>query len=301
LKTKDRKVKKYIHHDRSETAIKNVSGCGDNSKDKYSIFLSCSYGCRANCKFCMLNTKGIGYKRLNTIDVINNAIDALTDYSLVSDIDEKALKISWMGMGEPSLHLNLIYHASNVIAEWALRGQCPVASSLDRIDISTSLPLGFLDPRIIKLVETLAGDCESFLLRDPDVPSVKLFLSILSVIPDTRAFLFGNNGKFVNNSTFENKNINQDATIIHHLLLDEINDTDKEVDFFLKFLNKYFPAVELRLLRYNQCPGSGFTESKRFNEIAARFKQELPRVKIQESPGSEIMAACGQFLLGDFK
>jgi len=301
LKTQDEKVIKYIHDDNSETAIKSVVGCGNNSRDKYSIFLSCSYGCQARCKFCMLSTKGIQYNKLNYLDVLCNAKESLEDFvSRDPKIKEKALKLSWMGMGEPLYHMDLINNCSPILIEWIINKS--IATSIDRIDLSTTLP-GKVDVlKIIELVsnlnKSLQGKIASY---NSSQPAVKIFLSIISAVPETRIFLIGKSKNLPARCKILRNYLHPNNLAVHHLLLKDINDSDEEVSTMISFMKERLPNVELRLLRYNQCSGSPFLESPKFDEVADVFKQELPVVKIQESPGSEIMAACGQFLLTSWK
>jgi len=108
--TKDYSVLKCIHDDGSETAVKYSygEGMGEGARDKYTVFLSCSVGCQQKCRFCMLTSKGVKYKELYPVTILKNAMDAIECFtSKKSEVREKAIKISWMGMGEPLLPNNI--------------------------------------------------------------------------------------------------------------------------------------------------------------------------------------------------
>jgi len=57
---------------------------------------------------------------------------------------------------------------------------------------------------------------------------------------------------------------------------------------------------ELRVLRYNTCEVSTYIhESDNFKNIIKRLMEVHPHIKVQVSAGSEVKAACGQFLVTD--
>ncbi len=308
-RSKNHQVVKYVHDDGSETVIKNTGGCDGTFKDKYTIFLSCSYGCQIKCKHCMLTTKDIKYKSLTSADIIDNAIAALQDFAWLYNpkVIEKSLKISWMGMGDATLSANQIIQATPVIADWAINNDHPVATGLDRVDIASSLP-GTRYIRFFNGVQRVHDELRPFA---PNMRSrysrVKAFISILSAVPETRNFLIPNGWTFIQDLEqfqylkYVTGGWPKENLVVHHLLLNDVNDSDIEVDAMVNLMTRYLPRTQLRLLRYNQCPGSGFEESPRFDEIAKRFQEELFDVKIQDSPGEEVMAACGQFMLGETK
>lgn len=93
--------------------------------------------------------------------------------------------------------------------------------------------------------------------------------------------------------------------IYHYLFLDGINDSHDEVGDLINFFLSVSPdynvirdSKQLRILRYNKCDKSRYTESKSFSQIIERLNIQIPeKLKVQVSPGSEISAACGQFLM----
>lgn len=299
--TKDGSVYKFIHDDLSETAIKDVPTCvGDQKEqgiDKYTIFSSCSYGCKRACKFCMLHTKGVSYKDLPSETVLSNLQESLSHViNERPDFRRKSLKLSWMGMGEAACDYAPILESREFV-EWALsRGY---AETFDRIDIGSSLPNNS-GSTLYALWSFLTREIEeSSILKSRLVstPSVRLFLSIGSLISDTRAFLMGSGdfAKAVDELRLKWK-MPDESLICHLVLLDGVNDSLRDIEFLWQFFSKR-PDLELRFLRYNQCEGSPYAESPLFDMVTQRALRDLPRVKVQISPGSEVMAACGQFLV----
>jgi adenine C2-methylase RlmN of 23S rRNA A2503 and tRNA A37 len=84
--------------------------------------------------------------------------------------------------------------------------------------------------------------------------------------------------------------------ILHHMFIEGINDDESELEQIKLLLTNVIPGAELRILRFNECKGSSYKESSRFDELVKLCAKNLPKVKYQISAGSEIKAACGQFL-----
>jgi len=58
---------------------------------------------------------------------------------------------------------------------------------------------------------------------------------------------------------------------------------------------------EVRILRYNSCSESEIVEEYFFESIIKKILPLIPNLKVQISAGSEVKAACGQFLVSRFK
>ena len=76
-----------------------------------------------------------------------------------------------------------------------------------------------------------------------------------------------------------------------------MNDSDIEVEMLADYFSN--TNSQLRILRFNKCKGSKFNESSKFDSIIERLYSRLgdDKLKIQASPGSEVSAACGMFLM----
>ena len=87
------------------------------------------------------------------------------------------------------------------------------------------------------------------------------------------------------------------SVLIHQIFVEGLNDSDTEVEAVIAFMNNHFSDSELRVLRYNHCDRSPYHEWTRIDEALKRLAQGVPCLKVQESAGSEVQAACGQFLV----
>jgi adenine C2-methylase RlmN of 23S rRNA A2503 and tRNA A37 len=82
--------------------------------------------------------------------------------------------------------------------------------------------------------------------------------------------------------------------IFHYIMFDRINDSAEDVNKLLSFFDGY--DHELRLLRFNACPNIDLKESMLVNDSIDILKKSDLKFKYQISAGSEIAAACGQFI-----
>lgn len=312
-RTQDGQVSKYIHDDGSETAIKTVSSCGNEvnkitgniipvevERNKFSVFVSSSVGCPVGCKFCYLTVKKCPYHKLSPSQIFNNVAEALSEEIKVKpELRKKYLKLSWMGMGDAFLldPKDLVAVTSDMV-QWII-GDKNFAHGLDGVDISTTVPkenTGW--PHLMaKLNDGLYGRFK----QNPDNrgrSTVRLFYSLHKVndrfelIPISR----------FNSPVCDLQLLSRLRewcgidVIIHHMFLEGINDDDRTLRQIEVLLGNIIKGAEFRILRYNECESSPYKEAKNFDELVRKYAEVLPRVKYQISAGSEIKAACGQFL-----
>jgi adenine C2-methylase RlmN of 23S rRNA A2503 and tRNA A37 len=296
---------KYIHLDGSENTLKIGLSCsGDQTIDrrKAVIFLSSSVGCSQGCKFCFLTEKGYTYKAIPTQDVINNCIDVISDAKEM--IKDRYLKISFMGMGDVFASGIDMYNVVMSVFDYATKnGYC---LGIDGVDIGTSYPYTRNRQRTYHQIERMNDVLfkERYILNphnkyayktphDNDHRTVvRLFVSMPSVDAKTKRLLMP---KAENpNDIYSEVGMLSIDIIFHCIFIDGVNDSPKDIhNMIFYFVESQY---EVRLLRYNRCPGSMFEESWSIDKIINTFKESPLKFKYQVSPGSEIQAACGQFL-----
>lgn len=312
-RTKDGQVSKYIHDDGSETAIKTVSSCGNVvnkitgdiqpvnvERNKFSVFVSPSVGCPIGCKFCYLTVKKCPYHKLSPREIFNNVAEALSEEIKVKpELRGKYMKLGWMGMGDAFL-LNpkdLVGLTFDIVS-WII-GDKGFAHGLDGVDISTVIPIENTGwpRRIAQLDDNLSGRFK----HNPDNgnrSTVRLFYSLHKV---TNRFELIPISRF-NSPVCDLQLLSRLRewsgidVILHHMFLEGINDDDKSLRQIQLLIANTIPGAELRILRYNECEKSPFKESKKFDALLKKYAEVLPKLKYQVSAGSEIKAACGQFL-----
>ena len=130
----------------------------------------------------------------------------------------------------------------------------------------------------------------------------RLFYSLHSAVQETRDILIPRATvlKAALPVLLEWSNGNRQNLIFHHLLVSSVNDTPAEIAALENLISIYtLEPYELRLLRYNGCGLSPYEESPDFENLANRLNSKM-HVKVQTSLGSEVRAACGQFIVRDY-
>ena len=297
----------------------------ESERNKYSIFVSDSAGCYMNCNFCYLTLKNMKYKKLSTEEIVANVKEAVherykaAEYGTVPKVCEKFVKLCWMGMGDAFINSKRVSDATYEILSYITNGIMPLAKGLDGVDLSTVMP------KVKNLDETFGNFLlleellKSFPLNPhndvvvhrnaefsntdmvyPDRSRFRLFYSLHSAIQETRDQLIPNAMPIDQAipALLKYSENNKHNVIFHHMFIDGFNDTPKELDALIKLIDTYkLQEYELRILRYNTCEVSTFIhESDNFNSIIKQLVAVHPHIKVQISAGSEVKAACGQFL-----
>jgi len=292
--SKDKTVAKYIHDDGSETAIKTpppgIDSCSGANRNKFNVFISCSRGCAVGCKFCYLQVKKFGFTHLtynNTSYNVFNAIDA--EVLRRPELLKVPMNISWMGMGEPWFELRNIELSTR-----RLLNRYADIFDIEGIDIATTMPcISYNDIGSLHRLDKQLHNTEIRLTSKPtNRTNIRIFYSLHSLDPYVRNKLIPKT-VYLHASLSYLEELNKEFNVIYHyMFLDGINDTDKDVEALCKFGESH----NVRILRYNKCHGSTFNESPRFMEIIEKLNKKI-QIKVQVSPGSEISAACGMFLM----
>ena len=297
----------------------------ETDRNKYSIFVSNSAGCYMNCNFCYLTLKNMKYKKLSYNDIVANIKEALlerskaAEYGTVEKVTDKYVKLCWMGMGDAFINSEKVTDATFDILCYTLIGMVPFAKGLDGVDLSTVMPnVKDLDETFdnFLLLEELLKTFQlnphndvivhrnaEFSNTDttyPDRSRFRLFYSLHSAIQETRDELIPNAMPIHKAipALLEYSENNKHNVIFHHMFIDGFNDSQKEVDALISLIRIYsLQEYEIRILRYNTCEVSTFMyESDNFTNIIKQLVAVHPHIKVQISAGSEVKAACGQFL-----
>ena len=301
-RTKDGTVAKYIHDDGSETAIKTTpsikfGGTYGKVVNKFNVFISYSVGCRVGCKFCYLTVKKCPYYKLSSKQIVDNVLKAIRAEILSRpDLQNMYCKLSWMGMGDACFDAKLTFEATCDIINNIFKYN--LCKGIDGVDVASTLPRKLKHIGYINDLHTLIGQQDLNPKRKYQSPweCVRFFYSLHSAVNTTRERLIPNSL-----SLEKAKEIISEIKVrlfVHHILFEGINDSTKELEKLISFMQStIISGAELRLLRFNTCDGTDFVESKKFNAIVKWLYSKYDNIKVQSSPGSEVKAACGQFLL----
>lgn len=327
FRTEDSTVSKYIHEDGSETAIKLVKSLQNilnpitnkietrsSERNKYSLFISSSVGCYMKCRFCHLTLKDAEYIKISSEQVLNNLKEAMEDIVLFNpDIKKRYIKLSWMGMGDAINKPEMVHDVTLKFLDWIF--EKGYAVGLDGVDLSTVMP-----PIKGKKWISIFHNLEDSLQKYPKNPIYhmdnveysngyyshknifRLFYSVESTIQEKREYVVPKAMPLVE-AVEHFKEYEQGGkypVILHHLLVDGLNDTEEELDSLIDFVNNNFKNNELRILRYNFCAKSSYKESEKVIAQVKKLSNSINFLKVQISPGTEVSAACGQFIVKDF-
>jgi adenine C2-methylase RlmN of 23S rRNA A2503 and tRNA A37 len=336
LVSDDKTVVKIVHDDASETAIKTVSSCdtcmtedgefelNETDRNKYSIFISDSAGCYMKCQFCYLTLKEMKYAKIGGLELFNNLIEALEeriyaqiDHSLPK-IQPKYVKLCWMGMGDAFIKTDKVAAVTRSSMDYIM--QRKLALGLDGVDLSTVMPKVKDVDTTLENLQHLEHVLEDYPLNPhndilvhrnkefsntettyPARSRFRLFYSLHSAIQESRDKLIPNAMPLDEAipALLRYSENNKHNVIFHHMFMDGFNDTEEEIDALIELIELYdLQNYELRILRYNTCEVSTYIhESDNFKNIIRRLMDVHPHIKVQISAGSEVKAACGQFLV----
>jgi hypothetical protein len=332
-RTADNLVGKYVHDDGSETAIKSVNSCSHVlnkmtgkieevyvDRRKYTVFASISVGCGVGCKFCYLTVKKCPYLTLTTEGIVVNLQEALkAEIKANPHLKDRYIKLSWMGMGDAFGHSRTVTEATIIFLEWVLKKK--YAKGVDGVDLGTVIPQWINNYRSIsfdfrKDFINLNEALDKYPKNDYNTERsrLRIFYSLHSVsdtqvtpehwiaqnIWDNRTFIIPRALK-LDYAVRILKHLRDNGidVIFHQMFLDGVNDEEKEVQDLIEFVRNF--GAELRVLRFNKCPNTHYRESRHFDKIVKQLSDGLNKVKYQISPGSEVQAACGQFIIKDYR
>lgn len=292
----DKCVAKYVHDDGSETSIKTWPdgiSCGGSGRKKFNVFISSSVGCRVTCRFCYLTSKHFGWHPLSPSAVADNVIEAIeAEFIRRPELKDIPMNLSFMGMGDAWYNLCHTYNVVSYVIEHFGN------QLIEGVDIGTTLPqIKPSDTHYLEQIDQILKATGRLVERPIERSAIRIFYSLHCADGAIRQTLIPNTFKpIVALPYFIGINKEYKFNIIFHvILLDGINDSDYNIKLIIDMVNTC--NAQLRLLRFNQCPDSVFAESKRFDEVVNIFKVSVNDFKYQLSPGSEVAAACGMFLM----
>ncbi|MGM0419398.1 MAG: 23S rRNA (adenine(2503)-C(2))-methyltransferase RlmN [Bacillota bacterium] len=242
---------------------------------RFTVCLSTQVGCDLGCSFCATGISGC--KRNLTTSEIVDQLWQLNKYVQDNSLGE-IRNVVYMGMGEPFLNYAAVQKSLKMInSEWSFN----IGSR--RITVSTS---GIV-PGIKKFAR--------------DFPQAGLAVSLHAARDSLRNKLMPINKKYplseLKQVLIDYQSRTNRRITIEYMLIDEINDSLKEAKELVSWLGDL--NVFINLLPANPVKGLQHEASSQ-NKITA-FKKYLEKsnypVKLRESRGQEVEAACGQLRL----
>lgn len=263
---------------KDKDCIKNIAELDDGYLIEYCfkypfwICITTQVGCPVGCKFCYSGKAGL--KRNLTYEEMLFQIESAVAIS-TKEKKYPFLTISFTGMGEPLLNVNNVLKMANYASD---NYKC-------KILLTTT--------GAIKELQKM------FFLKN----KLYLDLSVHSLNPQIREQLipFERKNPILETLKFVGKYRKYfKKVVLDYLLLDGINDFDKDIDLIVENIKGKDICVELK--RYNKhIEEDVFNQSNesRFVAFYNKLREEGLQVTIEKNVGLNIKAGCGQ-LVWDF-
>ncbi len=260
-------------------------------KNKNGIAVFClptHHYCNLGCKFCHLTEQGDRKKAMIPIsakDMVNTLNSVLK-----SHINANKLLLSFMGVGEPFLNLNLIFDTldyfrknTNKTVGLALASMMltpePFKHIIEKIK-KDNLPL--------KIHFSLHSPKEK--TRKDIIPSASTtIIECLEALINYQSIVSSNPDVIKNLSQFHKQ---PNPIEIHYTVINKVNDSDQDLAKVIEWGNKY--RIPFKILKFN--PTESLKRSPKtefwFNELSKNYGAP---VYFYAPPGPNIGSSCGQF------
>ena len=263
-----------------------------NRMDTDVICVPTHYYCNLGCKMCHLTNES-GNKKMIPIS-FDNFIIALIRSLSVNDkkrTNKKKLLISFMGVGEPLMNLDLIkdVYLNEILIKEKL-GYESVGYALSTMMPNDEL-MNFkwwvnMNNMPIKVHFSLHSPIDE--KRKELIPGTKVgvreALDILKYYDS-----LNKNRKLVD----RNNEYHSSLTEIHYTLIKGINDSDEELELLTDLLNEY--KINIKFIDFN--PKENMEVSTKAEKFISTIKANIPDIKVKKysPPGKNIGASCGEF------
>ncbi len=267
-----------------------------NKDDMDVVCVPTHHFCNMGCKMCHLTNNKLNKKMIpiNINDFLNGLVKSVSDIRGFRRTKKKKLLISFMGVGEPLLNLELI--------ENVYKSEYYIKERLGYDDVSYALASMMPNDNILKLIELVNSINMPlkihFSLHNPiDSKRKGLIPNTKVSVEDALGYLVNYRNIIQSNKIIMNKYIKfhrtNDPVEIHYTLIDDINDSNEELNVMINLLKKY--EIPIKFLKFN--PTNKMLISKNEDIWLKRIKKEIPnlRVKTYSPPGKEVGSSCGEF------
>ena len=262
-----------------------------NKLDKDVICVPTHYYCNLGCKMCHLTNSKIvkPMLRIKINEFMNCILDILSKYKT----SKRKLLISFMGVGEPLLNLELIEDVYNYENDIKKIGYDNVSYAL-----STMMPNDNI-LKLSKMVNELNMPLKvHFSLHSPiDEIRKKIIPSSKIKVEDALNLLLLYSYNVRNNKIIMNNyrmfHVDNIPIEIHYTLINNINDSNKELNKLIRLLKEY--NIPIKFISFN--PVSELAKSGKEDEWIKSISDNIPNLKVKKysPPGREVGSSCGEF------
>ncbi len=236
-----------------------------------SLCISSQVGCACSCSFCA--TGKMGFMRNLTADEI---LDQVTQASRIVKPEGRSIRnVVFMGMGEPLLNLNPLFHS---------------------LEFLCAVPFfNYAGSRLMVSTVGIPHAMERFSEKYPDV---QLALSLHSARQEVREKLMPQARKYTLDMLRESllETSRNGKVMIEYLMLAGVNDGDDDFQALVNYLCD-IPA-HINIIPFNEYAGCNLrgTPQVERKAFADRLKAAGFDTTLRYSLGADIAAACGQLV-----
>lgn len=289
--------------DNTDGTIKTVNIINNNviemsllmNKDNMDVVcVPTHYFCNLGCKMCHLTNDKLSKPMIpiKSKEFIYSLVKSLTNNLGFRRTKKENLLISFMGVGEPLLNLELI--------EEVIKSEYYIKERLGYKNIGYAISTMMPNNNIEKLIE---------IVNKYNV-CLKLHFSMHNPIDDKRKKLIPNTKvsvidalnyldkyrNIINDNKIIIDNYNKyhrtkDLVEIHYTLIDNVNDGDEELNEIIKLLKEY--KITIKFIKFNE--KENLNISKKENIWINELKNNNIKIKTYSPPGKEVGASCGEF------
>jgi 23S rRNA (adenine2503-C2)-methyltransferase len=232
-----------------------------------TVCVSSQIGCRMACQFC--RTGKMGFSRNLTVEEIVSQVITPSHF-----LNIRPTNIVFMGAGEPGENLETVLRAISILSD-----DNGMAIGQRHITISTS-----------------GNVCAIHTLAHTPIAS-RLAISLHSATPSLRKSLVPGRHESLDElheamrtyCTKKNKKI-----LISHVLVDGINDSEKEALCLAKFLQGIDATVNVIPYNAHDCSSLRPSSLETIHQFVQTLREQGVFVSLRGERGTEISAACGQ-------
>jgi len=298
-----------IFKDKEDNTIKSVFVTEENNIIEISLLFNkenmdvicvpTHHFCNLGCRMCHLTNNSLN-KKMKKIEV-NNLLEAITktlitlkDNHLVKRTNKKQLLISFMGVGEPLLNLELL--------KGVYQNEQLIKDNLNYLDINYAISTMMPNDNVLKLIE-IENELNislklHFSLHTPiDKERKKLIPSTNVTIEEALTYLSKYREVITKNDIIMNSYINfhrtDDPIEIHYTLIDNINDLKEEIETLCNLLKIY--QIPIKFIKFNPINELKISENEKYWIDTITKNINNLRIKTYSPPGRQIGSSCGEF------
>lgn len=270
-----------------------------NKKDIDVICVPTHHFCNLGCKMCHLTNNNLN-KKMKKIE-LNDFLEAmfktlvlLKDDMLIKRTNKNKLLISFMGVGDPLLNLELI--------KGVYLNEKLIKDELNYSDINYAISTMMPNDNI-KVLTEMVNELSiplklHFSLHTPvNEKRKKLIPSTNVTIEEALQYMLDYRNLILENNAIMNSYIKfhrtTDPVEIHYTLIEKINDSNEELKLLCNLLQKH--KIPIKFIKFN--PVNELKISEKEIIWVGTIKNTIKdlRIKTYTPPGRQIGSSCGEF------